>query len=74
MTVLRTGYESFGEHETNPSGEVARALDGATVAGHRVIGEVLPVAFENVGDRTRAPGRPRPGGRRHDGTRGRAEA
>lgn len=45
MTVLCTGYEPFGDHEANPSGEVAEALDGRTVAGHGVVGRVLPVAF-----------------------------
>lgn len=45
MTVLVTGYEPFGDHETNPSETVARRLDGETVAGHDVVGAVLPVAF-----------------------------
>ncbi|QLG27912.1 peptidase [Halorarum halophilum] len=54
MALLCTGYEPFGEHETNPSGDVARALDGARLAGHDVVGEVLPVAFEDAGDRMRA--------------------
>lgn len=53
MTVLCTGYEPFGEHETNPSGEVAGALDGSTVAGHDVVGAVLPVEFDAAGRRVR---------------------
>ena len=49
MTVLCTGYEPFGDHDTNPSGTVAEALDGRTVAGHEVVGRVLPVAFDAAG-------------------------
>lgn len=45
MTVLLTGYEPFGDHDVNPSARVARELDGTTVAGERVVGEVLPVDF-----------------------------
>jgi pyroglutamyl-peptidase len=50
MTLLCTGYEPFGDHEANPSAQVARELDGDTVAGHEVVGAVLPVAFDRVGD------------------------
>jgi pyroglutamyl-peptidase len=50
MTLLCTGYEPFGDHETNPSARVARELDGATVAGHEVVGAVLPVEFDRVAD------------------------
>ena len=53
MTVLCTGYEPFGDHGTNPSGEVARALVGEAVAGHDVVGAVLPVEFAAAGDRVR---------------------
>lgn len=42
MTVLCTGYEPFGDHDANPSAVVAERLDGHTVAGHEVIGRVLP--------------------------------
>jgi len=45
MTLLVTGYEPFGEFEANPSGRVAEALDGTSVAGHEVVGRVLPVEF-----------------------------
>jgi pyroglutamyl-peptidase len=41
--VLLTGFEPFGPYKANPSGEIARALDGATVGGARVRGLVLPV-------------------------------
>lgn len=51
MTLLLTGYEPFGDHESNPSGRVARDLDGETVEGHDVVGRVLPVEFDAVGPR-----------------------
>ena len=60
-TVLLTGFEPFGGASTNPSGDVARALNGETLectaagageadttdaAAHAtVIGRVLPVSF-----------------------------
>lgn len=53
MTVLVTGYEPFGDHETNPSERVAERLDGETIAGEPVVGRVLPVVFDRVGDRLR---------------------
>ena len=53
MTLLLTGYEPFGDHETNPTERVARRLDGENVAGHDVVGRVLPVEFDAAGDRMR---------------------
>ena len=50
MTLLLTGYEPFGEHDRNPSAEVARELDGREISGHEVVGEVLPVEFERAGE------------------------
>lgn len=50
MTLLCTGYEPFGEHDENPSEQVAERLDGETVAGHDVVGAVLPVEFDRVAD------------------------
>ncbi len=47
-TVLVTGFEPFGGHALNPSTLIARALDGAMIAGHRVIGRVLPVDTTTV--------------------------
>ncbi len=44
-TVLLTGFEPFGGDSVNPSGEVARELDGAEIAGHEVFGAVLPCVF-----------------------------
>jgi pyroglutamyl-peptidase len=44
-TILVTGFEPFGGQAINPSQEIARALDGRTVAGWRVVGGVLPCVF-----------------------------
>jgi len=44
-TVLLIGFEPFAGERINPSQEIVRALDGAVLNGHRVIGAVLPVAF-----------------------------
>jgi pyroglutamyl-peptidase len=44
-TVLVTGFEPFGGEGRNPSQEIARALDGRTIAGRRVIGATLPCIF-----------------------------
>ncbi len=46
--ALITGFEPFGEDDRNPSQEVARALDGRTVAGMRVAGRVLPVSMRRI--------------------------
>lgn len=43
MHILLTGFEPFGKHDRNPSGEIAQALDGLTISGVRVVGQVLPV-------------------------------
>jgi pyroglutamyl-peptidase len=47
-TLLLTGFEPFDGGSVNPSGEVACALDGAEIAGARVIGRVLPVSFARL--------------------------
>ncbi len=46
--VFLTGFGPFLDVELNPSGELARALDGATFDGARVRAIVLPVAFDEV--------------------------
>lgn len=43
FTVLVTGFGPFPKVPVNPTAAVARALDGAEVAGARVVGRVLPV-------------------------------
>lgn len=53
MTLLCTGYEPFGDHDRNPSGAVARELDGTTVGDREVVGRVLPVEFDRAGDEMR---------------------
>jgi pyroglutamyl-peptidase len=44
-TVLLLGFEPFGGERINPSGEIARALDGEIVNGHRIVASILPVVF-----------------------------
>ena len=46
--VLVTGFEPFDGQALNPSLEIARRLDGETIAGHAVVGATLPVAFAEV--------------------------
>lgn len=43
--ILVTGFEPFGGAASNPSQDIARALDGREIAGHRVVGVVLPCVF-----------------------------
>jgi pyroglutamyl-peptidase len=43
--VLVTGFESFAGESENPSLEIARALNGKRIAGHRIVGAVLPTEF-----------------------------
>jgi pyroglutamyl-peptidase len=43
--VLVTGFEPFGGDARNPSQDIARALDGRTIAERRVVGAVLPCVF-----------------------------
>ena len=46
--VLLTGYEPFGEFETNPAGRLATRLDGAEVGSGTIAGHELPVAFDRA--------------------------
>jgi pyroglutamyl-peptidase len=43
--ILLTGFEPFGGEDINPSQEIVRALDGAAIDGHRIVGAILPVSF-----------------------------
>lgn len=45
QVALVTGFEPFDGDTLNPSLEIARALDGEVVAGHRVVGAALPTEF-----------------------------
>jgi pyroglutamyl-peptidase len=44
-TVLLTGFEPFSGETTNPSREIARWLDGSEIAGHQIVGSILPSVF-----------------------------
>ncbi|MBD9479958.1 pyroglutamyl-peptidase I [Pseudoxanthomonas sp. PXM02] len=44
-TVLLTGFQPFGGEQVNPSWQAVSALQGARIAGHRVVARELPVAF-----------------------------
>ncbi len=46
--VLLTGYEPFGEFESNPSSRLAKRLDGTTIGDATVAGRELPVAFDRL--------------------------
>lgn len=48
-TVLVTGFGPFGRHADNPSAEIARCLDGETIAGATVFGRVFRTSTETVG-------------------------
>jgi pyroglutamyl-peptidase len=43
--VLLTAFEPFGGDTINPSLEIALGLTGSVIGGHRIVGQVLPVAF-----------------------------
>src|SRR5690606_41217688 len=43
--VLLTGFAPFAGECVNPSERIVAELDGTTIAGCRVVGAVLPVAF-----------------------------
>lgn len=43
--ALVTGFDPFGGDPRNPSQEIACALDGARIAGHRIVGAILPTEF-----------------------------
>jgi pyroglutamyl-peptidase len=45
LTVLVTGFEPFDGAEINPSLEIARNLHGTVIAGHTVVGALLPCVF-----------------------------
>ncbi len=47
--ILLTGFEPFGGHPTNPSGDVAKALDGRAIGGAVVRSAILPVDHAAAG-------------------------
>jgi pyroglutamyl-peptidase len=48
MKILVTGFEPFGPWQRNPSGEVARHLDGSTIVDVEITGLVLPVSYKRA--------------------------
>ncbi|MHA1593274.1 MAG: pyroglutamyl-peptidase I [Candidatus Baldrarchaeia archaeon] len=48
MEVFVTGFEPWGEEDYNPSGEVAKRLDGQVIGSARVRGLVLPVSYKRA--------------------------
>lgn len=52
-TILLTGYGPYGKERYNPSGVLARELDGRVFEGARVRGVRIPVAVEAAGPRLR---------------------
>jgi pyroglutamyl-peptidase len=44
-TALLAGFEPFAGDDINPSQQIAAALDGETLAGHRIVGATLPTEF-----------------------------
>jgi pyroglutamyl-peptidase len=45
-TVLVTGFDPFGGEAINPSWLAVQALEGRSVAGHRIVAARLPTAFD----------------------------
>lgn len=46
--ALVTGFEPFAGLGLNPSAELARRIDGSTIAGTPVVGRILPVDIERI--------------------------
>src|SRR3990172_3267415 len=46
--ALVTGFAGYGGRGRNPSGEVARALEGRKMAGLEVAGRILPVSYARL--------------------------
>ena len=48
MVVLVTGFRPWGSHSLNPSGQIARRLDGTEIRGEKVVGVELKVSYREV--------------------------
>jgi pyroglutamyl-peptidase len=46
--ALVTGFEPFAGHGLNPTAELAKKIDGQTIAGVDVAGRILPVDIEKI--------------------------
>jgi pyroglutamyl-peptidase len=46
--TLVTGFAGYGGRGRNPSAETAKALDGKTVGGLKVVGRILPVSHAKL--------------------------
>ena len=51
LTLLLTGFEPYGGRGVNPSGEVAKSLDGARFNRYEVAGKTMPVSFTGLQER-----------------------
>lgn len=45
MKILVTGFEPWGDRVRNPSGDVARSLEGEAIVGANIVTAILPVVF-----------------------------
>jgi len=45
---LLTGFEPFGENESNASWEILKPLSGQTIAGYRIVTAQLPVVYNEL--------------------------
>src|SRR4051794_18137099 len=52
--LLVTGFGPFENNPENPSGDVAEAADGRSVAGVRVVGRRIPVRWQEAWETVRA--------------------
>lgn len=52
--IVVTGFGPFLDVEENPSGRLARSVDGARMGGHTVLGVELPVSYERAPAQTLA--------------------
>jgi pyroglutamyl-peptidase len=50
-TLLVTGFEPYGAWPSNPTGTIAQHLDGWVIGDYKVIGRVLPVTLDGLGQR-----------------------
>lgn len=47
-SIILTGFEPFAKYEINPSGEIAKRLNGEAIEGKKVEGIVLPVSSNTM--------------------------